>query len=239
MCATASDRITPVPVALPRRPAGTPTPVPTSAPSDMRVTLDSLPVPLRVTAGDQSEHGIAFEAELPWLAVGTGVDVELPNGVHQTGWIHSFDMGATPTGSARLRIFAGVSPPENLSSELPARPVSRPNEARRARPGCGGWPSSPAPPSEPSLGGKHRRCNRCSTVPRSQPSSPRSQPCSPSGISGPYRPPANNCVKNSGTDSPSGRPAATPIPTWVTRGSRTAARWPGLDMNPRWAWSAL
>ena len=132
MCATAADRITPVPVALPRRPAGTPTPVPTSAPSDMRVTLDSLPVPLRVTAGNQSEHGIAFEAELPWLAVGTGVDVELPNGVHQTGWIHSFDMGATPTGSARLRIFAGVSPPENLSSELPARPVSRPNETRRA-----------------------------------------------------------------------------------------------------------
>ena len=125
MCATAADRITPVPVALPRTPAGTPTPVPTSAPSDMRVTLDSLPVPLRVTAGDQSEDGIAFEAELPWLAVGTGVDVELPNGVHQTGWIHSFDMGVTPTGSARLRIFAGVSPPENISSKPPASSVWR------------------------------------------------------------------------------------------------------------------
>jgi len=131
MCAAAADRITPVPVALPGT-AGTPTPVPTSAPSGMRVTLDSLPIPLRVTAGDQSEDGIAFQAELPWLAVGTGLDVELPGGAHQTGWIHSFDMGVTPTGSACLRIFAGVSPPEHLLPQLPAGSVPRPRKTRRA-----------------------------------------------------------------------------------------------------------
>jgi hypothetical protein len=130
MCAAAADRITPPPVALPGT-AGTPTPVPTSVPSGMRVTLDSLPIPLRVTAGDQSEDGIAFQAELPWLAVGTGLDVELPSGAHQTGWIHSFDMGVTSTGSACLRIFAGVSPPEHLLSQLPARPVFRPSKIRR------------------------------------------------------------------------------------------------------------
>jgi hypothetical protein len=131
MYAAAADRITPDPVALPRT-DGTPTPVPTSASSAMRVTLESLPVPLRVTAGDQSEDGIAFEAELPWLAVGTGLDVELPSGVHQKGWIHSFEMGVTRTGSACLRIFAGDSPPGRLPSRHPA-PARRPSETRRAR----------------------------------------------------------------------------------------------------------
>jgi hypothetical protein len=130
MYAIAADRISPVPVALTGT-AGTPIPVPTAAPSAMRVTLDSLPVPLRVTAGDQSEDGIAFQAELPWLSVGTGLDVELPSGVHQTGWIHSFDLGVTATGSACLRIFAGVSPPERLLSEPPARPAPRLSETQR------------------------------------------------------------------------------------------------------------
>ena len=82
----------------------------TLAPSDVRVRLDSLSVPLRVTAVDQSAEGIAFETELPWLAVGTKLDVQFPSGAHQTGWIHSFDMGVTPTGSARLRILAEFSP---------------------------------------------------------------------------------------------------------------------------------
>jgi hypothetical protein len=99
--------------------------------------LDSLPVPLRVTAGDQSERGIAFEAELPWLAVGTGLNVALPSGVQQTGWIRSFDMGVSPTGSARLRIFAEVSPPGGLSSEPLARPAPRTSETPRAR--SSGW----------------------------------------------------------------------------------------------------
>jgi hypothetical protein len=133
MCATAADRITPVPMAPPRTPGRTRTPVPTSAPSDVRVMLDSLPVPLRVTAGDQSEGGIAFEAELPWLAVGTGLNVQLPSGVEQTGRIHSFEMGVTPTGSARLRIFAEISPRGCLPTEALARRASRPGETRRAR----------------------------------------------------------------------------------------------------------
>ena len=129
MYATAADDITPVPGALP----GTPMPVPTSAPSDVRVTLDSLPIPLRVTAGDQSEDGIAFEAELPWLAVGTGLNVESPSGVQQSGRIHSFGMDVTPTGSARLRIFAEVSRPGCLRSEPPARPGPQASETRPAR----------------------------------------------------------------------------------------------------------
>jgi hypothetical protein len=132
MCATAADRITPVPMAPPLTPGGTRTPVPTAAPSGVRVMLDSLPVPLRVTAGDQSEGGMAFEAELPWLAVGTGLNVQLPSGVKQTGRIHSFEMGVTPTGSARLRIFAEISPRESLPSEALARPAPR-GETRRAR----------------------------------------------------------------------------------------------------------
>ena len=136
MYAAAADRITPDPVALPRTDA-TPTPVPTSAPSGVRLTLESLPVPLRVTAGDQSDDGIAFEAELPWLAVGTGLDVELPSGVHQKGWIHSFEMGVTRTGSACLRIFAGDSPPGRLPSRVPP-PARRSSETRRARSSV--WP---------------------------------------------------------------------------------------------------
>ena len=105
MCAAAADSTTP-------------------APSDLRVKLDSLPVPLRVAAVDQSAEGIAFEAELPWLFVGVGLDVQLPSGVDQKGWIHSFDMDVTPDGSARLRIVAGFSPPKH--------------KARRAR--SAAWP---------------------------------------------------------------------------------------------------
>jgi hypothetical protein len=101
MCAAAADSTTP-------------------APSAVRVRLDSLPVPLRVTAVDQSAEGIAFEAELPWLAVGTKLDVQLPSGAHQTAWIHSFDMGVTPTGSARLRIFAEFSPTKRKVRRAPS-----------------------------------------------------------------------------------------------------------------------
>ena len=93
MYATAPHRITP--------PLGS---------TEVRVTLESLPVPLRVAASNQSDAGIAMEAELPWLAVGTAVNVELPSGVQQAGRIQSFDMGVTPTGSGRLRIFAELSP---------------------------------------------------------------------------------------------------------------------------------
>jgi hypothetical protein len=87
-------------------------PTPTPRPiGDVRVRLASLPVPLRVEARDRTETEISIEAELPWLAVGTTLDLELPDGVQQAGRIQSFDMGVTEPGSARLRIIAELSPP--------------------------------------------------------------------------------------------------------------------------------
>jgi hypothetical protein len=78
---------------------------------DVRVKFASLPVPLRVAARDRSDTAILMEGDLPWLAVGTALDLELPDGVLQAGRVHSFDIDVTPPGSARLRIFAELSPP--------------------------------------------------------------------------------------------------------------------------------
>jgi hypothetical protein len=80
-------------------------PAPTAA-TDVRVTLESLPVPLRVAAAELSADGMAFEAELPWLAVGTALTVDVPGGEPQKGWIESFDLEVTGAGAARLRIHA-------------------------------------------------------------------------------------------------------------------------------------
>ena len=77
--------------------------------TDVRVRLESLPVPLRVTAGDHWSSGIAIEAELPWLAIGTALDVELPDGGQRGGRIQSFEVDVTSTGAACLRIFADLS----------------------------------------------------------------------------------------------------------------------------------
>src|SRR4051794_36306430 len=57
------------------------TPSPSSTgqlPRDVRVKFESLPVPLRVAARDRSDSGLLIEGDLPWLAVGAGLQVELP-----------------------------------------------------------------------------------------------------------------------------------------------------------------
>ena len=230
MYATAADGITPVPVSPTR--GGTPTPVPTSAPSDVRVTLDSLPDPFACDRGrsvggwNRLRGGAAMagrrhrsQRRVAERCAAVGPDSFVRHGRDA----HRF------RAPAHLR--RGFTP-ETSRPELP-RASSRPNETRRARPGCGGWPSSPAPPSEPSAGlastGVAIAARRCRGRSRRRPGR---SPVRRRELAVPYRPPANSCVKNSGTDSPSGRPAATPIPTWVTRGSRTAARWPGLEHEP-------
>jgi hypothetical protein len=129
---------TDAPAPLPRRPtlhavpdvASEPTPeVPGT---DLRVRLESLPVPLRVAAGGHWATGIAIEAELPWLAIGTALDLELPDGGQRGGRIQSFEVDVTPAGSACLRIFAELSSPAAASAEPvgdpepTATPVARP-----------------------------------------------------------------------------------------------------------------
>ena len=69
--------------------------------------------------------GIPIEAELPWLAVGTALDAEWPEGAQQSGRVHSFDVDVTTAGSARLRIFADLSsgrgaPSGSIGEEDPA-----------------------------------------------------------------------------------------------------------------------
>src|SRR3712207_5064797 len=83
-------------------------PAPSAAPAapsaverDIRVKFASLPVPLRVSAGDQSSRAILLEGDLPWLALDTPVELELPNGVQTTGRVQSFDIDVTAEGSAR------------------------------------------------------------------------------------------------------------------------------------------
>jgi hypothetical protein len=94
-------------------------------PRDVRVKFESLPVPLRVAARDRSDSGLLIEGDLPWLAVGTGLQVELPDGLQQSGRVQSFDIEVTPPGSARLRIFADLLPPPDPSAEIasPQRPA--------------------------------------------------------------------------------------------------------------------
>jgi hypothetical protein len=107
--ATESRAATQTPISSLRLPGITPAPIPLDR--DVRVKFESLPVPLRVSARDRSETAILIEGDLPWLAVGTALNLELPDGVHQAGRVHSFDIDVTPPGSARLRIFAELSPP--------------------------------------------------------------------------------------------------------------------------------
>jgi hypothetical protein len=105
-----------------RRPLAAPllsgvTPEPTALDRDVRVKFASLPVSLRVAARDQSESAILIEGDLPWLAIGTSLGLELPNGIQKSGRVQSFDIDVTPGGSARLRILADLSPPGSRSPE--------------------------------------------------------------------------------------------------------------------------
>ncbi len=122
---------TAVRAATPPPPASDPLPA-SPAPStgierDVRVKLASLPVPLRVSARDQSNRAILLECDLPWLTLDSPVALELPNGVQTTGRVQSFDIDVTPEGSARLRIFAFLSRPVSptptpVAEEVPATP---------------------------------------------------------------------------------------------------------------------
>jgi hypothetical protein len=94
-------------------------PAPVLPGTDLRVRLESHPVPLRVAAGAHWATGIAIEAELPWLAIGTALDLELPDGGQRGGRIQSFEVDVTSTGSACLRIFADLSP-HAVASTQPA-----------------------------------------------------------------------------------------------------------------------
>src|SRR2546430_1816888 len=109
-------------------------PRPFSPPSEeVPIKLESLPTPLRAVVRNQSESCLRIEAELPWLAIGTVVNVGSPEGGELTGRVQSFDVEVTSAGSARLVIFAGLSPAGPASGdETGTRP------RRRAR--TGRWP---------------------------------------------------------------------------------------------------
>jgi hypothetical protein len=102
---------------------------------DARVKFASLPVPLRVATRDQSESEILIEGDLPWLAIGTSVGLELPNGIQKAGRVQSFDIDVTPGGSARLRIVADLSPPGSRPPEpaVADDPTPAPRQAPPAR----------------------------------------------------------------------------------------------------------
>jgi hypothetical protein len=72
---------------------------------------------------------ILLEGDLPWLALDTPIEVELPNGIQTTGRVQSFDIDVTAEGSARLRIFTFLSRPLCLPPATPAEC----DEARPAR----------------------------------------------------------------------------------------------------------
>jgi hypothetical protein len=101
--------------------------------TDLRVRLASLPVPLRVTAGDQRPSGIAIEAELPWLAIGTALDLELPDGGWRGGRIDWFEVDVTPAGSACLRILA------DLSSSATGETIEEKGPSPAVAPGLRAW----------------------------------------------------------------------------------------------------
>ena len=86
--------------------------------------FDSLPMALRAIAREKSDRHMIFEAELPWLAIGTGVSAESAAGVGRAGRVDSFDIEVTSSGSARLVIVADISLAGSARSAIPSR--SRP-----------------------------------------------------------------------------------------------------------------
>src|SRR5438552_3273689 len=88
-------------------------PTPTTAddlpvPGDARIRLASLPTHLRAVIREQSEKGTIIAAELPWLAIGTPVQIQSSDG-ERAGSVQSFDVEVTAAGAARLLIFAAPS----------------------------------------------------------------------------------------------------------------------------------
>jgi hypothetical protein len=112
----------------------------TPAPRDVRVKLDSLPMPLLMAVRDESDTGIAIEAELPWLSVGTALNLQLPNSVQRIGRIQSFDIGVTPPGSACLRIVADLAPADPADAADRAGEQTISAAPAPARPSRSWWP---------------------------------------------------------------------------------------------------
>lgn len=104
------------------------TPAPSGRPGDTRIKLESLPTPLRAIVRDRSEGCITIEAELPWLSIGTILHADCDDGREHIGHVQSFDVEVTPKGSARLLIFASLSPTASLPAAIP-----RPRTATRPR----------------------------------------------------------------------------------------------------------
>jgi hypothetical protein len=124
--------------AVPQGPAsGTQTGEPASRPTtadlpvlgDTRIRLASLSTPLRAAVLERSEKCITIAADLPWLAIGTPVEVLSSDGGEQTGTVQSFDVEATSGGSARLLIFA--TPSGSPASAAQNSPSGQPTRQRR------------------------------------------------------------------------------------------------------------
>jgi hypothetical protein len=98
---------------------------------DARIRLASLPTPLRAVVRERSEKGITIAADLPWLAIGTPIEVLSSDGGEQTGSVQSFDVEVTSGGSARLLIFATPSDSPTSGARTPPGEQTR----RRRR-----WP---------------------------------------------------------------------------------------------------
>jgi hypothetical protein len=96
-----------------------------------RIKFDSLPTVLRAVVSDASDIGITIEAELPWLSVGTALHADCPNGVEYTAHVQSFDLDVTGSGTARLRIFAALSAPDQTRAAVPSN--ERPRQPTRPR----------------------------------------------------------------------------------------------------------
>jgi hypothetical protein len=99
---------------------------------DVRIHLGSLPTPLRAVVREQSDDGITIAAELPWLAVGTPLQVQSPHG-ERAASVQSFDVEVTSAGSACLLIFA--APAAGLPAAIATSRAIAPRAARRRR-----WP---------------------------------------------------------------------------------------------------
>jgi hypothetical protein len=118
--------------AVPQEPAsegpkGEPAPRPITADlptlGDARIRLASLPTPLRAVVRERSERCITIAADLPWLAIGTPVEVQSSDGGEQAGSVQSFDVEVTSGGSARLLIF--VTPSGSPASGARTSPSER------------------------------------------------------------------------------------------------------------------
>jgi hypothetical protein len=96
----------------PDAPASPAPAVPAEPPAsrDVRVRFDSLPMTMRAVVHEQPDDRLLIEAQLPWLAIGTVVHAGAAEEMEHTGRVEFFDLGVTSAGSARLRIFADLTP---------------------------------------------------------------------------------------------------------------------------------